>query len=129
MFSLTVNPRLATNPALSSLWEKTCKGSVSALLFVTCNNRATSVAVLLEVFFAFFTSWKRLPVSLSIDWQKFFCYKKQTIKVWFFNETHLIADFIFLKLLFTTAGQLVSGFEDTYKKQITQSYNRVVEIG
>lgn len=67
MFSLTVNPRLATNPALSSLWEKTCKGSVSALLFVTCNNRATSVAVLLEVFFAFFTSWKRLPVSLSID--------------------------------------------------------------
>nr|XP_058946446.1 rho family-interacting cell polarization regulator 2-like [Pocillopora verrucosa] len=53
-----INPRLATNPALSSLWEKTCKGS----------------------------------------------------------------------LLFTTAGQLVSGFEDTYKKQITQSYNRVVEI-
>lgn len=49
--------------------------------------------------------------------------------MWFFNETHLIADFIFLKLLFTTAGQLVSGFEDTYKKQITQSYNRVVEIG
>lgn len=85
--------------------------------------------MLLEVFFAFFTSWKRLPVSLSIDWQKFVCYKKQTIKVWFFNETHLIADFIFLKLLFTTAGQLVSGFEDTYKKQITQSYNRVVEIG
>lgn len=52
------NPRLATNPALSSLWEKTCQGS----------------------------------------------------------------------LLFTTAGQLVSGFEDTYKKQITQSYNRVVDI-
>ena len=58
-----------------------------------------------------------------------FCYKKQSINVWFFNDTHLIADFIFLKLLFTTAGQLVSGFEDTYKKQITQSYNRVVEIG
>lgn len=58
-----------------------------------------------------------------------FYYKKQTIKVWFSNEIHLIAGFIFLKLLFTTAGQLVSGFEDTYKKQITQSYNRVVEIG
>jgi len=30
--------------------------------------------------------------------------------------------------MFTTAGQLVSSFEDTFKKQITQSYNRVVEI-
>ena len=34
-----------------------------------------------------------------------------------------------LQLLFTTAGQLVSGFEDTYKEQITQSYNRVVDTG
>ncbi|KAJ7383549.1 negative regulation of Rho guanyl-nucleotide exchange factor [Desmophyllum pertusum] len=53
-----INPRLSSSPALCSLWEKTCQGS----------------------------------------------------------------------LLFTTAGQLVSGFEDNYKKQITQSYNRVVDI-
>ena len=31
--------------------------------------------------------------------------------------------------MFTTAGQLVSAFEDNYKSQITQSYNRVVDIG
>ncbi|XP_073234986.1 rho family-interacting cell polarization regulator 2-like isoform X2 [Porites lutea] len=31
-------------------------------------------------------------------------------------------------LMFTTAGQLVSAFEDNYKSQITQSYNRVVDI-
>ena len=34
-----------------------------------------------------------------------------------------------LQFLYTTAGQLVSGFEDTYKKQIMQSYNRVVDTG
>lgn len=31
--------------------------------------------------------------------------------------------------MFTTAGQLVSAFEDNFKNQITQSYNRVVDIG
>lgn len=71
MFSLTVNPRLATNPALSSLWEKTCKGSVSSLLFVTCNYRATSVAVLLEVFFAFLLHGSVCPSAFPLTNRSF----------------------------------------------------------
>ena len=31
--------------------------------------------------------------------------------------------------MLTTAGQLVSALEDGFKQQITQSYNRVVDIG
>ena len=31
--------------------------------------------------------------------------------------------------MYTTAGQLVSALEDSFKRQITQSYNRVVDIG
>lgn len=31
-------------------------------------------------------------------------------------------------LMFTTAGQLVSALEDSFKKQIVQSYNRVVDV-